>query len=146
MTEDVAPTKRKPLTKKQRLAMFERHKGVCVLCTRKITDTKWIDEHLRPLAQGGSNDISNRGPAHITCAAAKTNGPAGDNANSARAKRKKEAAVIGKTRKSPPIQSAPFAPAPKQAKASKPLEKKAAAEKPIEKFAGLARRPMFVNK
>lgn len=133
MTEDVAATKRKPLTKKQRLALFEAHKGLCCLCGLKITTTKWIDEHLRPLAQGGSNDLDNRGPAHTECAAAKTNGPTGDNAASARAKRKKEAAVIGKTRKSPPIQSAPFTPAPKQAKASKP----------IDKLAALPRRAMF---
>lgn len=133
MIEDVPATPRKPLTKKQRLAMFEAHKGLCCLCGLKITTTKWTDEHIRPLAQGGSNDMANRGPAHNECAAAKTNGPQGDNANSARAKRKKEAAVIGKTRKSPPIKSAPFV----------PPEKKHRAYKPIEKFAGLPRNSLF---
>lgn len=147
MTEDVSATKRKPLSDKQRLKMFEAHKGICCICTRKITTPKWTDEHIIPLAQGGSNDMSNRGPAHNECAAAKTNGPTGDNANSARAKRKKVAAVIGKTRKGPALQGAAFTPAPPQAKASKPLEKKAPEPKPSKKFdVGLARRPMFIDK
>lgn len=142
MREDVSATKRKPLSAKQRLKMFEAHKGLCCLCGLKITTTKWIDEHIRPLAQGGSNDLANRGPAHVKCAEAKTNGKTGDNAASARAKRKKTAAVVGKDRKGPPIQSAGFQPAQKQAKATKPIEKKTPVAQP-SRHPELPRRGLF---
>lgn len=132
---DVSATKRKPLSTKQRLALFEAHGGICVLCKTKIVDPKWIDEHIIPLNLGGSNDLSNRGPAHKTCADAKTHGKTGDIAKGAKAKRQKIAAVIGKTAPKVELQSAGFLPAAKQLKASKP----------IEKLAGLQRRPMFVK-
>lgn len=70
---DLPTTPRKPLTPTQRLKLFEEHKGVCVLCGRKIgAGEPWIDEHLRALGLGGSNDWENRGPAHKACAEAKT--------------------------------------------------------------------------
>ena len=74
MTEDVGSTKRKPLTPKQRLALFESHKGMCCVCGRKIeAGEPWIEEHWRPLGLGGTNDIaSNRAPAHKACAGVKT--------------------------------------------------------------------------
>ena len=76
MTEDIGTTPRKPLTPKQRLALFETHKGMCCVCGRKIAiGEPWIDEHWRPLGLGGLNDIpSNRAPAHKACAAVKTKG------------------------------------------------------------------------
>lgn len=90
MTEDVGATRRKALTPTQRLAMFELHKGICCICGKKITARhKWIDEHLIPLGLGGSNDPSNRGPAHDFCADAKTHGKDGDIARIAKAKRVK---------------------------------------------------------
>jgi hypothetical protein len=115
-TEDVGTTKRKPLTPTQRLKLFEEYKGICVLCKRKINDPKWIDEHVIPLSLGGSNDMSNRGPAHLLCAAVKTNGVDGDIAKAAKAKRQKIAQVIGKAVAAKPIQSAPF---PKAERGSK---------------------------
>lgn len=74
MTEDVGTTPRKPLSPRDRLAMWERHKGICVTCKMKIDGVreKWIDEHVIPLGLGGSNDLSNRGPAHLACAKVKT--------------------------------------------------------------------------
>lgn len=66
-------TKRKPLTKLQRAEMFARHNGICVICgLRIVPGQKFIDEHIRALGLLGTNDMSNRGPAHITCAAIKT--------------------------------------------------------------------------
>ena len=70
---DVPTTKRKPLTKRQRTKLWEDHKGLCCICKLPVDPKRiWIDEHIRPLALGGSNDMANRGPAHIDCAAIKT--------------------------------------------------------------------------
>lgn len=122
MTEDVGTTKRKPLTPTQRLALFERFKGICVLCEGKIhAGDKWIDEHLRALGLGGSNDPENRGPAHAKCAAIKTHGPDGDLARIAKAKRQKMAS-LGIRPKSR-LQGRGFAKAPPQRTASRPLSR-----------------------
>jgi 5-methylcytosine-specific restriction protein A len=70
---DVGTTKRKPLTPRKRLALFEAFKGKCCLCDLPIRPgDKWIDEHLRALGLGGTNEWDNRGPAHVECAAKKT--------------------------------------------------------------------------
>lgn len=86
---DVGTTIRKPLTPTQRLKMFEAHKGLCVICGGKITGA-FIDEHIRPLALGGSNEPSNRGPAHLDCARDKTQA---DMARITKAKAQKKAAL-----------------------------------------------------
>lgn len=91
MTEDLGTTPRKPLTPTQRLKMFEDHKGICALCGQKIeAGEKWIDEHLRALGLSGSNDLENRAPAHVACAAVKTKG---DIQRIAKAKRQKMSAL-----------------------------------------------------
>ena len=115
-TEDVGTTKRKPLTPKQRLALFEAHKGICIVCKLKINDPKWIDEHIRPLGQGGGNELANRAPAHIKCAEAKTNGKNGDNARTAKAKRQKVRAVIGKAAPKKKLEGPGFQPVEKASK------------------------------
>jgi hypothetical protein len=90
MTEDVGTTPRKPLTPTQRLKLFEAWHGCCCICERKIqAGEKWIDEHIRPLGLGGTNYLDNRGPAHVTCADAKTHGKDGDLSKIAKAKRMK---------------------------------------------------------
>ena len=73
------PTKRKALTPKQRLKMFLQHEGVCVICKGRIDGVRerWIDEHIIALADGGTNDLENRGPAHEKCARKKTSSEAG---------------------------------------------------------------------
>lgn len=64
---------RKPLTNKQRLEMFVRHKGVCCLCGFKIDGVREMwDEHLNPLWLDGDNSAENRAPAHVRCARDKT--------------------------------------------------------------------------
>lgn len=71
--------KRKPLTTLQRAKLFAEHKGICCLCSTLIgAHQRWIDEHILPLSQGGTNDWENRGPAHEDCAKAKTKQDAKD--------------------------------------------------------------------
>ena len=71
--QDVGTTPRKKLTPRQRLALFERRKGICCICGNKIVGD-FIDEHWRALGLGGSNDQTNRDIAHKPCAEIKTKG------------------------------------------------------------------------
>ena|SRR3990167_11252730 len=73
-------TRRKPLSSKQRLKMFLEHGGVCCICQTKIVNEPWFDEHDLALWLGGSNDLTNRGPAHECCAKAKTGAEATERA------------------------------------------------------------------
>jgi 5-methylcytosine-specific restriction protein A len=72
--------KRKPLTTLQRARMFAAHQGICCICSHKIDGghEPWIDEHILPLSQGGTNDMQNRGPVHKHCARDKTSTDAED--------------------------------------------------------------------
>lgn len=64
---------RKPLTRNQRLKAHDEHGGTCCVCLQPIDKgERFIDEHIIPLALGGTNDKSNRGMAHIQCAKIKT--------------------------------------------------------------------------
>lgn len=104
---DVGTTPRKALTPTQRLKLFEKHRGICVLCQKEIRPgEKWIDEHLRPLGLGGSNDDDNRAPVHVACAKAKTNNE--DIPRIAKAKRAKMAALGIKRDTGKKIESAGF--------------------------------------
>jgi len=132
MTSDVATTPRKPLTPTQRLKLFERHKGICVLCKQQIREGEpWIDEHLIPLGLGGDNSPANRAPAHKKCADIKTHGKNGDLAKIAKAKRSKMKALGIKKEDAPKIENRGFAKVEKIKK---------------EPLAMLPRRPMFVDK
>ena len=104
---------RKPLTKKQIVELFYRDNGNCCICSGKITTSdKWedvdrsqiIDEHGIPLALGGTNEMSNRGLAHLICAKGKTKHDIG---NIAKAKRV-EANHIGASKPVANIQSRGF--------------------------------------
>ena len=69
----VCTTERKPLTRLQRSELHKREQGLCCRCGLWVDPAKtWIDEHKTALALGGSNDMSNRGVAHVECAAFKT--------------------------------------------------------------------------
>jgi len=73
---------RKPLTNKQRLEMFIRHKGICCLCGYKIDGVRQMwDEHINPLWLSGDNSAENRAPAHVKCAREKTAKEAGQRAD-----------------------------------------------------------------
>ena len=96
---------RKPLTDLQRAKMFRDHDGICCICKEKIQVTeKWIDEHERALAMGGTNDPDNRGPAHKACAKIKTKDDMGQIAEAKR----REAKYIGATRTKQKIASRGF--------------------------------------
>jgi 5-methylcytosine-specific restriction protein A len=76
---------RKPLTNKQRLEMFVRHKGICCLCGYKINGVREMwDEHINPLWLSGDNSAENRAPAHVKCARQKTSKEATEKAKSER--------------------------------------------------------------
>ena len=111
---DVGTTERKPLTPKQRLALFERHKGICCLCQRPISGRDWIDEHMRALGLGGGNEPENRGIAHIACADLKTNGAGGDREMIDRAKRVKRKEIV-RVVPAKPMEGPSFAKSPKAA-------------------------------
>ncbi len=113
---DVATTKRKPLSSRDRLKLFEAHKGLCVICKQPIrSGERWIDEHIIPLGLGGSNDMGNRGPVHVKCAEAKTGD---DIPRIAKAKRSKMAA-LGIKKDGPKIANRGFAPSSKPAREPK---------------------------
>lgn len=57
----------------ERLKIFLAADGICHICGRKIAlGEDWHDEHVKPKGLKGSNDLSNRRPAHIDCHAGKT--------------------------------------------------------------------------
>jgi hypothetical protein len=71
-----------------RLAVWERAKGICVLCDQPIDGVRerWIIEHIRALELGGQDEPDNMGPAHAACALAKTRD---DHRRTSKAKRQK---------------------------------------------------------
>ena len=86
--EDVGTTKRRSLSGRRRLEVWEKTGGTCVLCDRRIDGVRerWIVEHIRALELGGTDDIDNMGPAHEACGREKT---LDDHARAAEAKRQK---------------------------------------------------------
>lgn len=100
---DVGTTKRKRMTPRQRLAIWERDRGVCALCSQAINGVKekWIVEHMIALELGGADDESNMAVVHKTCADEKTNGSKGDHAMAAKAKRVKRRHLGIKETKNP---------------------------------------------
>ena len=103
MTEDVGTTKRKSMTPRMRLKVWEAHKGICKLCNCKIDGVRerWIVEHIIPLALGGEDAEGNMAPAHEGCALEKTFGKSGDIAKAAKAKRVKSKHLGLKKSKNP---------------------------------------------
>lgn len=103
MSEDVGTTKRKNMTPRLRLKVWEAHKGMCAICGGKIDGVRerWVLEHLVPLSLGGADDESNMAPVHEGCALAKTFGKSGDIAKAAKAKRVKSKHLGIKKSKNP---------------------------------------------
>lgn len=102
------PTARKALTPKQRMQLFIDRKGTCCLCGNRIDGTReaWIDEHIIPLADGGGNELDNRGVAHEKCARVKTSR---ENVDRAHLRRAAEAHFGAKRRTGfPTNRSGPF--------------------------------------
>ena len=66
--------KRKHVSTRDRLRIFEKHGGICHLCDLKIDGTRepWDVSHDIPLEMGGKDDDENRKPAHRACHRAHT--------------------------------------------------------------------------
>lgn len=65
--------KRASISTKKRVALFQKHDGVCHICGGKISvGEAWQIEHIIPFAMGGADDESNWAPAHIKCHRTKT--------------------------------------------------------------------------
>lgn len=91
--------KRKTISAKARVALFQKHDGVCHLCGGKINvGEAWEVEHIIPFAMGGADDESNWSLAHIKCHRAKTTEDVG---NIAKAKRREARHIGAKVSKSP---------------------------------------------
>ena len=88
IADDVGTTRRGRLSKRDVLAAWEKHRGVCVICHQKIDGARadWILEHVRALELGGADTLDNLGPAHLECARDKTRD---DHHRAAKAKRQK---------------------------------------------------------
>jgi 5-methylcytosine-specific restriction protein A len=66
-------TSRRRFTTLQRAALFERHKGVCHICQRKITPVEpWEIEHVIAWELTRDDSDENLRPAHKTCHKDKT--------------------------------------------------------------------------
>ena len=70
---DVPTTPRRHMSPARRLRIWEREKGICCLCSRKIDGVResWIIEHKRALGLGGEDTDENCAPAHEDCRRAK---------------------------------------------------------------------------
>jgi hypothetical protein len=79
--------KRKQLTRAQIAELTLRQMGKCLRCSERLdfaTNGAVIDEHLRPLADGGTNETSNRAFFCKPCATPKTAKEARDRGKSKR--------------------------------------------------------------
>ena len=84
--------KRRSISTRERVEIFQKAGGVCHCCQGRIAiGDAWEVEHVIPLAQGGADEGDNLQPAHVKCHRAKT---ADDAGNTARAKRR-EARHLG---------------------------------------------------
>ena len=55
-----------------KLRVFDAHKGVCHICTVKISGKAWDTDHVKALINEGENRESNLAPAHDACHTVKT--------------------------------------------------------------------------
>lgn len=79
---------RKPLSKKVRFEVFKRDKFTCQYCGAKAPETVLHCDHIKPVAEGGDNDIINLVTACQGCNGGKGARPLDD--NSAIAKQQKQ--------------------------------------------------------
>jgi 5-methylcytosine-specific restriction enzyme A len=122
--EMIPHTKRRSMTKARAAKIFLAHNGICVNCGVQIRQGEgWFIEHRIPLAQGGTDDDANTGPAHTKC-------KAGKDATDAASKAKRDRIVTAglKTPSRGKLQSRGFAKAPPQRSATRPLSKREAQE------------------
>lgn len=81
--------KRRPLTKLQRVRVFDRCGGICLHCWRKIhVGEPWQAMHVKSLWLGGTDTEDNMWPGHIDCHATQTKAEAPQRAKSDRIRQK----------------------------------------------------------
>lgn len=94
--------KRKSFNNKHRAEIFADKKGICILCGHKISAKEaYHIDHYKPLAMGGTNEISNLYPVHIKCHALKTNGKNHTSLNSDKHTIAKHKRLTGQTKTGP---------------------------------------------
>jgi len=86
MVEDVGTTARGHLSTRRKLAIWEREKGVCMMCGCRLLPGKFIYEHVRALELGGEDTDENIRLTCLPCAGEKTRD---DHRRGAKAKRAK---------------------------------------------------------
>lgn len=86
MTEDVGTTARGNLSTRRKLAIWERERGLCMLCGCRLTPGNFIYEHVRALELGGTDTDDNIRLTCLPCAGEKTRD---DHRRTAKAKRVK---------------------------------------------------------
>lgn len=81
---------RRKRTTLQKLAIFERDKGLCHICGEKIDGTReaWELEHKIPYALTNDDTDENLSPAHVSCHRRKTRQDKADIAKSNRVRAK----------------------------------------------------------
>jgi hypothetical protein len=73
LNDPVIVPPRRSLTRRQRIKLFDAHKGICYLCETKIVPGEaWIDEHIDPRSISANDSMENRAPVHAACAKKKT--------------------------------------------------------------------------
>lgn len=103
-----------------RLRVFERERGLCHRCRRKISASdKWTLEHVVALANGGRNAEENLACTCEWCLPIKNAQDVAIKAKGARIR----ARHTGAAARRPTLQSRGFSPAPKQNTASSPIRK-----------------------
>lgn len=95
---DVGTTERKNLSTRRKLAIWEREKGLCMICSARLMAGKFIFEHVRALELGGEDSDENIRLTCIPCATAKTKV---DHSTAAKAKRAKASTLGLKKSKAP---------------------------------------------
>lgn len=60
---------RRPISRTERVRIFEAARGICSICGEKIDGARerWDVSHEVPLALGGADDAGNMRPAHERC-------------------------------------------------------------------------------
>jgi hypothetical protein len=64
---------RKPISKKLRFEVFKRDSFTCQYCGKKAPDVLLVIDHIRPISNGGTNDILNLITACQGCNSGKSN-------------------------------------------------------------------------
>jgi len=72
-------SKRKPLSNKVRFEVFKRDSFTCQYCGKMSPDVVLQVDHLKPVSNGGDNDIMNLVTACVECNSGKSNTPLSDN-------------------------------------------------------------------